>query len=314
MIGNSLLFLLASVALAQTGNSNQPYDSITTEGKQFMAGSGNLGKRVFIRYKTMITTAGTLPNGFGGGGMRTDSTGMHRYVGRMKDGSYLGYDLVLGPGDAVNGLQISFQPVTGVDEMLQRASPGAAAIPMPLPKYPPPQIVHDGDIVVLDLMVSADGKEKLTDYIQFFAKEPEPKAATSTVAARDLTFDDGPLHFQFVESRFFVDGQRYRGGGTDYQQTRAGSTFWFAIPNQGRYILSLAPHDGFTQDGEVRDNVIRFEDAGRQYELRTMNNVIGSGGAFHLYMRHDPTYRPKVGRENAVSVGIDRLENLLPNQ
>ena len=311
MIGNSLLFLLASVALAQTGNSNQPYDSITTEGKQIMAGSATLGKRVFVRYKTTITPAGSLPQGFGGG-MRTDPTGIHRYVGRMKDGSYLGYDLVLGPGDAVNGLQISFQPVTNVDEMLQRASPGATVIPMPLPKYPPPQTVHDGDIVVLDLMVSADGKEKLTDYIQFFAKEPEPKAATSTAAARDCTLDDGPLHFEFPESRFFIDGQRYRGG-TDYQGTRGGSTFWFAIPNQGRYILSLAPHDGFTQDGEVRDNVIRFEDAGRQYELRTMENVIGQGGAFHLYVRHDPTYRPKPGKENTVSVGIDRLENLLPN-
>ena len=313
MVRNSLLFLLASVALAQTGNSTQPYDSITTEGKQFMAGSATLAGRVFIRYKTTITGAGTLPNGFGGGGMRPDSTGMHRYVGRMKDGSYLGYDLILGPGDAVNGLQISFQPVTNVDEMLQRASPGATVIPTPLPKYPPPQIVHDGDVVVLDLMVSADGKEKLTDYIQFFAKEPEPKAATSTAAARDCTLDDGPLHFEFPESRFFIDGQRYRGG-TDYQGTRGGSTFWFAIPNQGRYILSLAPHDGFTQDGEVRDNVIRFEDAGRQYELRTMDNIIGQGGAFHLYMRHDPAYQPKPGKQDTVSVGIDRLENLLPNQ
>ena len=64
----------------------------------------------------------------------------------------------------------------------------------------------------------------------------------------------------------------------------------------------------------MRDNVIRFEDAGRKYELRTMDNVIGSGGAFHLYVRHDPAYQPKPGKEKTVSVGIDRLENLLPNQ
>jgi hypothetical protein len=31
-------------------------------------------------------------------------------------------------------------------------------------------------------------------------------------------------------------------------------------------------------------------------------------------MRHDPAYRPKPGKENTVSIGIDRLENLLPNQ
>jgi hypothetical protein len=312
MIGNSLLLLVASVALAQTGGSTQPSDGIPTEGTQIMSGTATLGGKVLVRYKTTITTAASHPHGFGGG-VKTDRTGMHRWLLRTKDGSYIGYDLVLGPGDAVDGFQISFQPVTDVDDMLQRASQGAALTPMPLPKYPAPQIVHDGDTVVLDLMASADGTEKLTDYIQFFAELPEPKAAATTAAARDFTLDDGPVHFQFAESRFFVGGKQY-SGNVNFQQARAGLTFWFAVPNQGRYVLSLLPHDGFTQSGEVRDNAIRFGDAGQQYELRTMDNIIGAGGAFHLYMRHDPTYQPKPGRENTVTVGMDRLENLLPNQ
>ena len=335
MIRNSLLLLLASVALAQTGNPTQPPGSIAVarkqimggtadapvgvtvtvpiEGNQIMSGTASLGRgKLSVHYTTTITTPPSHLIGFNGG-LKSDSTGMHRYLVRKNDSSYLGYDLVLGPGDATNGYQISFQPVTGVEDVLQRASGGAALTPMALPKYPAPQIVHDGDIVVLDLMASPDGSEKLTDYLQFFAKAPEPKAVTTTGAARDFALDDGPLHVQFAESRFYIDGQQYHGN-SNFQQRAAGSTFWFALPNQGRYVLSLEPHDGFTQNGEVRDNAIRFEDAGHRYELRTMSNIAGAGGAFHLYMRHDLEYQPKPGKENAVSAGMDRLENLAPNQ
>jgi hypothetical protein len=309
MIGNSLLLFIASVALAQTGIGTGPYDSIPSQGKVIMAGSASLGNLASIRYKTTITGASN-PAGGSSGGVMTGSDLVHRFMVRQ-DGSYFGYDLVLGPGDAVNGFQISFQPLTIAERHLQSMAHGKTLVPMPLPQYPPPQIVHDGDIVALDLMVSADGTQKLTDYIQFFAETPEPQAAGSTAAARDFTLDDGPVHLQVAEARFFVDGQPYRGGAGF--QTRSGSTFWFAIPNQGRYILSLAPHDGFTQNGEVRDNVIRFEDAGHQYELRTLGKIAGAGGAFHLYMRHDLPYQPKPGNENRITGGVDRLENLLPN-
>ena len=146
--------------------------------------------------------------------------------------------------------------------------------------------------------------------ITLVSQQTIPQAASSTAAARDFTLDDGPVFFEVEQARFLVDGQPYRGNsGFDM---RPGSTFWFAIPNQGRYILSLAPQDGFVRNGEVRDNVIRFADAGHQYELRTRRKIAGSGGAFHLYMRHDLRYQPKPGEENQVRGGVDRLENLLP--
>ena len=308
MIRNSLLLFIASAALAQPSIGTTSYDDIPSQGKMIMAGSASLGKAAYIRYKTTITAESVLPAGFNG--VRTGSNLVHRFIVRQQEGSYLGYDLVLGPGDATNGYQISFQPLSIAAQDLPMAG-GKTLVPMPLPQYPPPQIVHDGDIVVLDLMVSADGTQKLTDYIQFSVKMPEPQAAASTAAARDFTLDDGPVHFQVEQARFLVDGQPFRGSAGF--QTRPGSTFWFAIPNQGRYILSLAPHDGFIQNGEVRDNVIRFADAGHQYEVRTLERIAAPGGAFHLYMRHDLSYQPKPGAENRISGGVDRLENLLPN-
>ena len=310
MIRNSLLLFIASAALAQPGIGAASHGDIPSQGKVIGAGSAGLGKAAYIHYRTTVTGASSLAGGFSAG-TAGGSNLVHRYLVRYSDGSYFGYDLVLGPGDAASGYQISFQPLTIAEKQLQSAGNGKTLVPMPLPQYPPPQIVHNGDIVVLDLMVSADGTQKLTDYIQFSLKPSEPQAAASTAAARDFTLDDGPVHFQVEQARFLVDRQPFRGSAGF--QTRPGSTFWFAIPNQGRYILSLAPHDGFTRNGEVRDNVIRFADAGHQYEVRTMERIAGTGGAFHLYMLHDLLYQPKPGEENTIRGGVDRLENLLQN-
>ena len=201
MIRNSLLLFIASAALAQPSIGTTPYDDIPSQGKLVMAGSANLGKAAYIRYKTTSTGASHIAGGFSGG-VSTGTGLVHRFLERWSDGSYFGYDLVLGPGDAASGYQLLFQPLTVAENVLQSMGNGKTLVPMPLPQYPPPQIVHDGDIVVLDLMVSADGTQKLTDYIQFSVKAPEPQAASSTAAARDFTLDDGPVFFEVEQARF----------------------------------------------------------------------------------------------------------------
>ena len=52
MIRNSLLLFIASAALAQPSIGTTPYDDIPSQGKLVMAGSANLGKAAYIRYKT----------------------------------------------------------------------------------------------------------------------------------------------------------------------------------------------------------------------------------------------------------------------
>jgi Sigma-70 region 2 len=54
-------------------------------------------------------------------------------------------------------------------------------------------------------------------------------------------------------------------------ETRRGATVWFCYPGQGRYILSLVPHEGF---------------------------ILGSKGAWNLYVLHTThrTRRRKTGK------------------
>jgi hypothetical protein len=87
---------------------------------------------------------------------------------------------------------------------------------------------------------------------------------------------------------------------------------WLALPGQGRYILSLVPHDGFRKAGTIRDSVVQFQDEGKEYEIRFMTPIAGAGKAWNLYMMHDPTYVPKESVRQSISMGTDRLDQLIP--
>ncbi|MBZ5582563.1 MAG: hypothetical protein LAQ30_10240 [Acidobacteriia bacterium] len=295
----SVLCLFAAAAAAQ-----QP-------GRQIMAGSATLKSGVFIRYRAILASTGASPDDFGrglgeGGIVGGAADGIRREMVDRSTGSYFGYDLAIGPGDEKNGYLVTFRPLPEI----QRRGQGTALKLLPIPKYPPPMIVHDGDTIALDLMASPDGKQKLTDYIEILSHEPEPRAATTTADPRDFTLDDGPVRFDAERITVWTNGQKYSGlfGFTG----KDGATFWIAFPGQGRYILSLARHDGFTLSGTIRDNVASFRDGGQEYELRFLSPIAGAGKAWRLYIMHDPTYQPWPNQRNMIFMGTDRLENLLP--
>jgi len=139
---------------------------------------------------------------------------------------------------------------------------------------------------------------------------PEPRPATTTAEPRDFTVDDGPVAFEIPQMTIWINGQKYQGaaGATG----KPGATFWLAFPGQGRYVLSLTPHDGFTRSGTIRDNVISFEDEGQLYEVRFMKPIAGIGKAWNLYVLHDLTYQPPPNQTSSIYAGVDRLEDLLP--
>jgi len=202
--------------------------------------------------------------------------------------------------DGSGGFLVTLQSPTNLGALLKRSHDADKWSLLAPPKYPPPQSVHDGDTIAFDLMVSPDGTQRLTDYIEVRGHEPEPQAAKTTAETRDFTLDDGPLNFDFSVISLWKGGQQMKRYGTT---TKPGSTFWIAFPGEGRYILSLTPHEGFTRGGAIRDNVISFQDCA----IRFMNPIAGAGKAWNLYIRHDPAYRT-----NQVSMGTDRLANLLP--
>ena len=222
------------------------------------------------------------------------------------DGVWFGYDIAVA-GDSADGFLLTFGPPSAT---APKGAGGNTGKVMTLQKYPAPQTIRDGDIVAIDLMVSADGKQKITEYIQIVspARDPQPPAATTTAEPRDFTIDDGPVTYD--ERRFVVlwQGQTPR---MTWHTVRPGATFWIALPNEGRYILSLAPHDGFTKSGVVRDNMISFEANGQPCEIRFLTPVTGKGTAWNLYVMHDPGYLPMESQRAHVITGNGRLDELV---
>jgi hypothetical protein len=311
MLRTSLLCMFAAVAVGQTNSPASFGSGLSGAGRQIMSGSTTLKSGVAVRYRTVLAPDGDLLGSFRGSGIAVSADVVHRFVIDGARQSYFGYDLAITPSGAPNSYKASFQPLSNMDETLKRFSAAGMSLrPMPLPKYPAPQMVQDGDIIELDLMVSADGKQKLTDYIEILSHMPEPAPATTTAEPRDFTVDDGPVTFHIPLATIWINGQKYQGkwGLTG----KPGATFWVALPGQGRYVLSLIPHEGFTRSGTVRDNVISFEDEGQLYEVRFMDPIAGSGKAWNLYMLHDLTYQPPQNQRNSIYGGVDRLENLLP--
>lgn len=283
-------------------------------GRIVMSGSATLSSGVMVRYKSMLVSTAVSPYnmglGLGEGGAGGRRNEFHRVMVDGRSGSYFGYDLEIGAGDETNGYVVTFKPPSQESTLLPRLARGRSLKPAPLPAYPPPMVVHNGETIALDLMVSPDGKQKLTDYIEILAHQPIPPPATTTAEPQDFTLDDGPVVFDIEAITIMVQGQKYTGnhGFTG----KRGSTFWIAFPGAGRYVLSLAAHEGFAKAGAIRDNVISFADGGRDYEVRFLSPIAGGGKAWNLYMRHDSNWEPKPNQQNMVNMGTDRLENLLP--
>jgi hypothetical protein len=236
-----------------------------------------------------------------------EGNGAYRYMIDKVHRQYFGYDVSAEATSVAGEYRVTIAPLTWIPSKEQ-----SPLNPVLLPKYPEPQIVRESDTLELVLLSSADGKQQVVDYIQVRNKPepPEPPAATSKEMAKDYTPDDGPIKFDLDYYNIWIDGEKYSGSSGSYSQP--GATIWFYYPGQGRYVLSLLPHEGFSKAGEIRDNVIVFEGDGRQFEIRTMKPIVDSKGAWNLYARHDPTFQPK--EAGSVQFGTDRLEKLLPTR
>jgi hypothetical protein len=283
---------------------------VDVPGKQIMSGQGALrGSGVLVRYKTMVSspTGGPVTRGQGvGGGLWMENDHVTRLVLDPKTSSWFGYDVGVA-GDSASGFLLTFGPPTARPD---KEAGGKTDTVVPLAKYPAPQTIRDGDTVAVDLMVSADGTQKLTDYIQIVSanRDPWPVAATTTAEPRDFTLDDGPVNYNFHRIVVLWQGQTVK---EPTYTGRPGATFWVALPGQGRYILSLTPHDGFTKSGAVRDNVMAFDASGQPCEVRFLTPVAGDGKAWNLYVRHDAGYMPKPLLKDNVVTGTGRIDELL---
>jgi hypothetical protein len=270
-----------------------------------MSGSGTLESGITVRFTTVAEPPMKGDPVFPGGIIvRRDR--IHRYMCDNATGQYFGYDLLVSPEGASKRFRVNIERLSLEAGQLRLGSHVAATTPILLPRYPPPQVVEPGDTIVLDLLASPDGRQKVMDYIEVSPPSELPPAAGSG-EPRDFTLDDGPLEFNFrAPSRMFVNGREWSGiVGTT---VKPGATLWLAAPGRGRYVLSLSPREGFAKAGAIRGHTLAFRSDGEEYEFRASGPVLGAGGAWNLYVMRDPSYSQRPG---AISLGVDRLENLL---
>lgn len=289
----SLSLAVVAAALAQPGER----PGVLQSGSAVLSGNG---KACEFRYTTRIEPPPPrMADVRITGGISVDRRAIHREMTDDVHHESFGYDVTATAGPGADEFTVVFSPLT-------TASTQSAVAP--LPKYPPPTVIHDGETIALDLLVSPDGKQRVVDYIQV-AAAPTPAAPTSTGEARDYSPDDGTLRLEGDQMQVLLDGRPVSGpvGVT----IKRGATLWLSVPNQGRYILSLVPHEGFQKTGAIRDNTISFRSGTRQFDIRTVGLLLGSKGAWNLYVLHEARYP---ARTDVTGVGLDRMENLLPKR
>lgn len=99
----------------------------------------------------------------------------HRVVADTSQRAYFGYDISTEPIPHSPKIRVTIAPLSlTVDELetLFGATKVSGFRFLVLPRYPPPFTVENGDTVALDLLVSADGKQKIVDYIELLSKPP----------------------------------------------------------------------------------------------------------------------------------------------
>jgi hypothetical protein len=269
-----------------------------------MSGNATVSSGALLDFRSVLRPPAASLKGLGAGGIFTDSgrNVVHRYMIDESAKTYFGYDILIGIPDSAGSFLVTFQALTQTERIEEIAGLRPAATPA----FPAPQFMRDGEAIELDLMVSPDGTNRLTDVIAIESRRTRPPAAQTTVPPRDYSIDDGPITFDVSRYSLWRQGKEVNSGFTG----KPGYTLWLIVPGEARYILSLIPHEGFRKQGTIRDNVAAFEDSGRTYELRFRSPVAGAGKAWNLYVMR-ASEKPS-GIPAQISFGTDRIENLLP--
>jgi hypothetical protein len=166
-----------------------------------------------------------------------------------------------------------------------------------------PQTIHGGDVVTMDLLRNAATAQKIVDYVTVqepprspeitFGNviDPPREFAFATRAARDFRPDDGELRIQ--AARVSINGKLDPSTARSTAEV-SGVVVWFYLPNRGRFLLTLTPHEdlGFRKAGEIRGSTLSFSIGSEMFKLVAGGAIAPTQAAFNLYVRHDPTWKP----------------------
>jgi hypothetical protein len=213
---------------------------------------------------------------------------VHRYIVDHVNHQYFGYDVTVLRIRGSRQYRVTIEPLslTADDLRLSAAEHNIAFTAVRLVSCPPPQILNEGDTLALDLLVNPATGQKLVEYIQVSSRATEAVSTAAPSGLRDFQLENVEMHVS--NPLLFAGGKPVRRA-TEIQEL-AGPIIWLAIPEHGRFLLSIVPRPGydFRKAGSIEGNAIRFEWEGEHYEWTTTGPILGQHGPFNLYVLHEP--------------------------
>lgn len=231
-----------------------------------------------------------------------DNHVVHRVLVDAEGSFVFGYDLVVEPVMATKQFRVSVKPLSAEFEQQlrarqsQRQSSAAAGANRAtqnvstLPREGVAQLIDDGDAFALDLLVNPETGVKIVDVVKIsFDRAKLWSTPRRSVPLRDFTL--GNVELAIRDYKLTINGELV-GGGQKPARGCAGALVWFYVPERGRFIVSLMPHEGydFQKVGRIENNKISFKLGEDVYEWTSSAPVVGNGGNWNLWVLHDAGY------------------------
>lgn len=249
--------------------------------------------------------------------MLADNHVVHRMLVDAEGSFVFGYDLIVEPVTQTKQFRVSVKPLSADFEERLRAhrqpdatATGANRAPQnvsTLPRSGDAQLIDDGDAFALDLLVNSQAGVKIVDVVKVSFDRAKLWSAPPrrSVPLRDFTL--GNVELAMRDHKLTINGELV-GGGQKPARGCAGALVWFYVPNRGRFIVSLMPHEGydFQKVGRIENNKISFQLGGDVYEWTSSAPVVGrSGGNWNLWVLHDPDYVSDFASSEQITEGLE---------
>jgi hypothetical protein len=243
-----------------------------------------------------------------------DNHVVHRVLVDAGGNFVFGYDLIVEPVAASKQFKVSLKPLSAeFEERLRSRQPaGATASRAPqnvstLPRATDAQLIDDGDAFALDLLVNSETGIKIMDVVKVSFDRAKLWSAPQQhgMPLRDFTL--GNVELAVREHKLMINGE-LAGGGRKPARGCAGALLWFYVPERGRFIVSLMPHEGydFQKIGRIENNKISFKHGDDVYEWTSSVPVVGrSGGNWNLWVLHDPDYVSDFASQEQIVEGME---------
>ena len=221
---------------------------------------------------------------------------VHRLLVDERGDFVFGYDLRVEPLDDPGGrFRVSARPLDPKLEARLRARSSSARKAdasslsarhiSTLARATPTRIVTEADSFALDLLVNEAAAIKIVDHVKIARTRERLVAPPRAAPPRDFSITDVDLALQ--DFRLVIDGEE--AYTTNPKRSCRGSLVFLELPGQGRFIFSLAPHEGyrFAKTATIENDRIVFEWQGKRYEWISREPIVAGGGTWRLWMLHD---------------------------